>query len=490
MGRGTLTGTVVVLAMLIAAAPAIAAPVLVKRTAGVIEGPHLAGESIFFREIGARRMVMRLASPTSDRKLSSAQISTESGDTLDEESPGDYSSFASRLAASPERLAYKEAFASGNARYQVGQSSLTLYGGSLTGPFGQEDRCSSSDYFSPASAALDADGPRVAATDCTGQIVIRDQGTGPPTVTRISPGPMLGAIDVALAGRYVAFNAVPAGPTGTSPTVTVVHDWIANEKVYEVPRAASFDLQDDGTLAVSTGRADDLDCGDGKLLWYSRAEPTEHLLPVKPCTSEVRIAGGRVAVAAAAPGDQQRELALLTLDGRRTDIAQFGTDSMRRGSIDFDGARVAYALGNCLGGADLLTESATNPQQRAERAACPVRGLSSRDTLGPEDTSALVSIRCDLGCAGRLRITARVDGRARSIATRAVRISPDDDCGQRFHHVTISRAARAAMRRRGFLDTRLTVTTEDRDGAPRVTGRSFRLRAAPANSRLPRDCAA
>lgn len=486
-GKG-LAGIVVAVLVAIVAAPASAAPALVDRVpSDRISGPRLAGPSLFYAENGSRRIVLRLATPdTKARKLATLSPPPSPPDE-EEESPGDFVSFSSELAGSPDRLAYKSVVFSGNARYQVGQSRLHLHEGTLTGEFGRTLDCGHSDIYSPAASALDIDGPRVAYSDCTGRVVVRDHSGPTTTETIVSAGDGLAIGVVKIAGRYLAYNAYPIGPTGTSPTVTVVHDWVANTKLYEIPRVSSFDIQDDATLAVSTGQVDDLDCGDGKLAWYSAAQPAEHVLPVKPCTSEVRISGNRIAAVAAGADETERMVALVSLDGSRTDVARLGT-GLRRGEIDFDGARVAYALGNCFGGADLLTESATAPALRTERPGCPVRGLPSRASLGPKDSATFVDVDCPLGCRGRMTITAEIGGKTKQVGKRTVNIGPENACESLLHKVRIASSARSIVRRRGSLLGRVTVATSDRNGAPRVATRALRLRAASRNSRTPKDC--
>jgi hypothetical protein len=486
-GRGLVVFVAVIVAAVLAA-PAGAEPTRLDRIPGdALDGPRLAGESVFYGEVGKRRIALRLASPgTTRRKL--ADLSPPPGPSdPEEESPGDYNQYSSAIESSPDWLAFKAVVSSGNARYQQGMSSLSLYGGTLTGPFGRTESCSNNNYYGPAAAALDVDGSRSASSNCDGSVVIRDHSGASPDTT-FSPGNMLAVGDLELAGRYLAYNAYPIGPTGTSPTVTVVHDWVANAKVYEVPRVNSFDLQDDGTLAVSTGQVDDLDCSDGKLAWYSIAQPTEHVLPVKPCTSEVRIANNRIAVVAAGSEGDERMLALAGLDGTRTDVARLGT-GLRRGELDYDGARVAYALGNCLGGADILTESATSPALRDEPIACPVGGLPRKGSLGPKDTAAHVNVNCPRGCRGRILLTAQVNGKTRHLGTRTVSIHPEDACLAKIHRVSIKSSMRALLRRRGSLLGRVTVATSDRNGAPRVATRAFRLRATSKNRGNPTgDC--
>jgi hypothetical protein len=487
-GRG-LAGIVVVVLVGILAAPASADPTLVGRTSSAgISGPRLAGPSLFYAENGSKRIVLRLAAPGADpRKLLSLSPPPSPPDE-DEESPGDFVSYSFEIAGSANRLGYKSVVFSGNARYQVGQSHLDFYEGPPAGDLARTINCGHSDIYSPAAAALDIDGPRVAATDCTGRVVVRDHSTPTPTETIVSAGDGLAIGTVKIAGRYLAYNAYPIGPTGSSPTVTVVHDWLANKKVYEVPRVSSFEIQDDATLAVSTGQVDDLDCSDGKLAWYSAAQPTEHVLPVKPCTSDVQIAKNRISAVATGEEDTERMLVLVGLDGTRTDAVRLGT-SLRRGGIDYDGERVAYALGNCFGGADLMTESATSPALETERADCPVRGLPSKVLIGPKESGAFVNLDCPLGCRGRMAITAKINGKTRRIGKRSVNVGPENSCGALMHRVSIASSARSILRRRGSLLARVTVTTSDRSGAPRITTRAFRLRVKEGLGR-PRDCTA
>ena len=470
------------------AAPASAEPTRVDRVGtDRITGPRLAGPSLFYAENGSRRVVLRLASPDAEARKLISLSPPPLPPSPDDESPGDFVSSSFEIGASADRLAYKTVAVSGNARYQVGQSRLTLFAGATSGEFARSLECGHNDIYSPAASALDIDGPRVAFSDCTGRVVIRDHSAATETIVSAGEGLAIGTAKIA--GRYLAYNAHPIGPTGTSPTVTVVHDWVANTKLYEIPRVASFDVQDDGTLAVSTGQVDDLDCSDGKLAWYSAAQPTEHVLPLKPCTADVRIAGGRIMAIATGDSADEHVLALVGLDGARTNVARLGPLSLRRGSPDYDGTRVAYALGNCIGGADLMTESATSPVLQTNRVTCPVGGLPSKGKLGPKDRYAPVSVKCSRGCRGRIAITARVNGKMRTIGTRTVRIHPEDPCLTKRHDVPIASSARSALRSRGSLLGRVTVSTPDRTGTPRVTSRAFRLSASSRNrGGAPGDC--
>jgi hypothetical protein len=485
--RRMLAGAIAVLVGAIAATGAAATPTLEGRTSSpTIHGPRLAGESVFFGEVGTKRLVMRLLTPTERIKLASLGL-PPSPPSEEEESPGDFVSFSSNIAASPQRLVYKEAISQGNARYQVGSTSVKLFGGAATGrDFGTIDSCTNDGLYGPGSAGLDVDGTRAVSTDCGGQAVIRDYSGPAPTSTSVSAGQGLQIAEVALAGRYLAYNAFSIGPS-VSPTVTVVHDWVANQKLYEVPRAPAFDLQDDGTLVTSTGRVDDLTCDDGKLAWHSIADPAEHVLPVKPCSSRVRIAGGRVAVITEDVPNGRRKLTLAGLDGSRADVVRLGADSVQRGSHDFDGTRVAYAISNCVGGADLLTESATAVDDHpAGPVSCPTGKLSGSDQVGPKEKSAFVNVTCPRACLARVLIRAMYDDdRIRTIGTSLVRIEPGAKCGGAVTRVPLTAAGLKELRRRGSLRAALRVENRDRAGGMNVKSRGFRLRAGRTNGAVP-----
>jgi hypothetical protein len=474
MRQATLVGMVVVLSALVLAAPAGADPRVAARTGDLVLSPRLSGDRLLFGERRGSEMRLVVGAPGATRRVvGTGPVPGTSSD--DEASPGEYSSTSSEIAASADRLAYSVSRAAGNARYQQGVSSLTHFTGAPTAALAEVDDCHNADFFSPASPTTDVDGSRVASTDCSGALVIRDYAAGGAVVARFSPGERMAAADVALAGRYVAYNPYGIGPVGTTPPTTVVHDWVANAKVYEVPRVPRFDLQDDATLAaVSTSRG----CS-GKLAWFSAAEPTEHVLPVTPCVDGVRIAAGRIATVVEA-SDGQRALALIGLDGTRTDAARLGSEPMRVGVPDYDGARVAYGLRNCGGGADLLVESATAPEPRDEPPACPIRIRSGSAAVGPSERTVPVFLECEMGCLASLSLRMRVDGRLRTVASRRVRIRPDQPCVSLPlpFELALKSAARREVRERRSVSARLSASAPDRAGVVRVTKRRFTLRAA------------
>jgi hypothetical protein len=450
-----------------------------------ILGPRLAGSNLFYGEIGAKRTALQLASGSGERrKLLSAPPPTSSSD---ETSPGDYATLRGAIAASEQRLGYAQASAAGNARYQQGNSTVRLFGGGVTGPFAQIASCSNDGIYGPASDAIDADGFRVASTDCAGSIVIRDYSGPDPSVTSISAGQLLSAGSLALAGDHVAYNAYGIGPGTTTPRTTTVYDWAKRGTLYEVPRVESFDVQSDGTLAGAKPSAEP-GCEGGRLSWFSRAEPTEHVLPVEPCRAGIRVAGGRIAVVLAGSGSE-RVLSLVDLDGNRTDVARLGSPGLLVGEPDYDGTNVAYALSNCLGGADLLIESAVTPTLREESSACPVRIRSSHARLAHGSKSVSVPVGCAVGCAGLAEMTGRIDGAMRTIGVGRLRVvpppSPPVTCAPApAVSVRLARAARVALRSGRKVVARLVLTTQDRTGDSRTTKRRIKLTAGSENRKL------
>ncbi|HEX8065328.1 MAG TPA: hypothetical protein VF520_02245 [Thermoleophilaceae bacterium] len=471
------------------AAPAAASPTTVgTATAPLAGGPRLAGDSLLYSERGSRRIVLRLATAGADpRKLRSEPVPAPPNE--EEESPGDFESSNSALAASGERLAYALATTVGNARYQQGRSTVTLLGGTLAGPFGEASTCSSEGIYGPASSTVDVDGPRVASTDCVGRIVVRDYGAGPePVVATLAPSQGLAASDLALAGDLVAFNAYGIGPSGSSAPTTEVYDWRTGTRLYAVPRATSFDLQPDGTLA--TARAGDASCDGGRLTWSSPAEPVEHVLPASPCRGDVKLAGGRIATVVRSGAGPRRTLALIALDGAQIDAADLGPLGMQEGEIDYDGRSVAYALRDCSNGSDLLRESAAVPAPRDEPTACETRIRSPRANLARGTSSVAIPIGCPDGCFGVLALRARVGRHVEPIGQAQVLVRPVAPCGpsQELATVTLARAARDAIRARGELTALAALRTRDRDGRDRATKRRIVLRAAGSSARGAQAC--
>jgi hypothetical protein len=478
MRNGSLTAVVAALVLGVLAASAAAAdPVPLTRIhSGAIVGPRVAGDSVFFGQRGSYRVVLRLASVDGSRALAKLPRHSSSSD-LDS---GEFTSFSSRIAASPNRLEYEEALTSGSDRYQQSLSTLTLYGGGLSGPFGKTDTCSSSNFNSPASASLDADGPRVAFVDCAGRVVVRDH-TGPQPIDKVANpgGGLVVAGTLALAGDYVAYNAYPAGPGLPAPSTTEVRNWRTGAKLYEIPRVSHFDLQADGKLASVTSLAASGRCRNGAVDWYSAAQPTAHPIG-RACSSDVRIAGDRVLVASTGVDYDRRYIDLLALDGSDP-VQVVETGNTRRGGLDFDGQRLAFGIGNCGGGVDVYEMSASAPGGHVQFGLCEVDVLSRSATLGSHSRSVPVRLECQDGCVADLSITMPSrNGTALAGSRRAQVATPDGPIvcshGTSFG-VKLNSAARAELRRRHAVNGHLIVRAHTPDGRVMTDTRRLALRA-------------
>jgi hypothetical protein len=481
MRNGSLMAVVAVLVLGVLAAPAPAAdPNPVTRIhSGAIVGPRLAGESVFFGQLGSKRIVLRLATANGQRVLARLPVHSTSSD----ETSGDFTTFSAEIAASPNRLEYKEALNNGNARYDQGLSTLTLYGGGVTGPFGKADDCSTGNFFAPTSASLDVDGPRVAFTDCAGRVVVRDH-TGPQPVDRVvDPGSgLVAAGTLALAGDYVAYNTYPAGPGQPTPSTTEVRNWKTGAKLYEVPRVGVFDLQADGKLASVTGLASSGNCRGGKVDWYSPAQPTAHTIGLA-CSADVRIAGDRVLVSTTGVDYDRRYIDLLALDGSDPhEVVETG--NTRRGGLDFDGQRLTFGIGNCGGGVDVYDMSSGDHGGHVQFGLCFVTVLSKSATLASHGRSVPVRLECEDGCVADLSITMPLGHGTSVVGSRRARIATPDGpivCSHGIpFDVKLSPAARAELRRRHVVGGHLIVKTHFPEGRTKTDTQRLTLRAGSA----------
>jgi hypothetical protein len=481
MRNGSLTAVVAALVLGALVGPASAAdPVPVTRIhSGAIVGPRVAGESVFFGQRGSKKLVLRLASANGSRALAKLPRHTGSPEDLS----GEFTTFSAGIAASPNRLEYKEVLTGGSAKYQQSLSTLTLFGGGLTGPFGKTDTCSTDNFDAPASTSLDVDGLRAAFTDCAGKIVIRDH-TGPqPSDTILDPGSgLVAAGTLALAGDYVAYNAYPVRSGLPAPSTTEVQNWRTGAMLYEVPRVSHFDLQADGKLAAVSDLAPSGRCRGGKVDWYSAAQPTAH--PIGgACSSDVRIAGDKVAVATTGVDYDRRYIDLLSLDGSDP-VEIVETGNARRGGLDFDGQRLAFGIGNCGGGVDVYSMSSSERGGHVQFGLCFVKVLSKSATLAGHERSVPVTLECEDGCVADLSITMPIGSRTSVAGSRRATIATPDGpivCshGTAFG-VKLKPAARAELRRRHVVSGRLIVKTRFPDGRTATDTQRLTLRASPA----------
>jgi hypothetical protein len=158
---------------------------------------------------------------------------------------------------------------------------------------------------------------------------------GPAGVTRMDVGDVH---DVALAGRYLAY-------TGDD---VVVHDLVAGVDVLRVSarelRAGLLDevaVQPDGVVAFSYGGE-----GGHRVAWASPGTPGVVGLDAAPRVDDLRIAGGRVLYERRRGlTERRRVLVLRTLaDGSVRRLARFDRQRRRRGDLDLEPGRAAWAV--------------------------------------------------------------------------------------------------------------------------------------------------
>jgi hypothetical protein len=151
---------------------------------------------------------------------------------------------------------------------------------------------------------------------------------------------------VAMAGRYVAWLQVSAEPPEDPRQFLVVYDLDARSVAYRLepmpsdgdpfgPSAFSFDVQDDGTVAIARSNASYTD--PPKLAWASVAEPWLHELPATTWWNlDLSIAGGLVVVRRL----DLKRYAVVDLNGQ--EVNAFDHVGSGYGDNDFDGRRVVW----------------------------------------------------------------------------------------------------------------------------------------------------
>jgi hypothetical protein len=144
--------------------------------------------------------------------------------------------------------------------------------------------------------------------------------------------------DVAIAGRYVAWN--------DDRRTVAVYDRVARRIAYRasvgppegIDVELGFDLQRDGKLAVAYRLVEVARTVPTTIAWFSPASPRAHLLPLRGRDTRIRIADDHVAF----ERSETSSLVAADLVGRTRTFASFALPTRLR-SFDFDGARIAWA---------------------------------------------------------------------------------------------------------------------------------------------------
>jgi hypothetical protein len=201
---------------------------------------------------------------------------------------------------------------------------LRPVGGPLKGPAEPlRERCAES---------LAVDGDRIVMGSACGIAIHSPAG-----VTKLDVGDVH---DVALAGRYLAW-------TGDD---VVVHDLVAGADVLRIGarelRAGLLDevaVQPDGIVAFTYGGQE-----GHQVAWAAPGTPGVVGLDAAPRVDDLRMAGGRVLYERRrGVTERRRTLLLRTLsDGTARRLARFDQRRRRRGDLDLEPGRAAWAVNN------------------------------------------------------------------------------------------------------------------------------------------------
>jgi hypothetical protein len=193
--------------------------------------------------------------------------------------------------------------------------------------------------------ALDGGIAAYLEVDCEGQrmrVVVRDVAHSKgPLVIRDAALSSGCCNDVAIAGRFVAWS---------ERNEIVVYDRLARRPVYRTrigPQAGidvdlGFDLQRDGTIAVSYRLVEVARAGPTTIAWLSPSAPRLHLLSLRGTDARIRIAGDRIAFKRFVTPSTS-VLVVADLAGRARPVARFAPPESLRGDFDFDRRHITWA---------------------------------------------------------------------------------------------------------------------------------------------------
>ena len=363
---------------------------------------------------------------------------------------------ASELAGSGDYAAVSR-FAFFSVKGLEAENSFYIRAGPATGPLTTLHQCRD-------DHPIDVDGTLIAYTNgCTEgggvpPVVIRNLAVdGAPTVATLPQTTRVTDLD--LAGQHVAMLRSSGGVSEIA-----VRDYAQPNDAYTLPGKdiPQFSLQADGKLAVK--EQGQTIC---RVRWYSKAEPTAHNIDVCPF-GDVRLAGDRIALEREV--DSVSSLDLVSLNGQSQKVANFGAVGNVEG-FDFDGTRLAYAVGGCVlqQNAIFIDDLAGEPSA-AESTACPVTFRASK-VRATSSGLVKIPIRCDSGCQGYMSLTR--GGKLLAKDVKQVNLQP----GSGNVYVRLTASARKLLRQRRELSVRASMQAGQRNGIPRDFKRTTRLLA-------------
>jgi hypothetical protein len=249
------------------------------------------------------------------------------------------------LAASGTLLAFERTYPSCAPQPNVAcpQAQDALVGGPR-GPFTTLIRPRTCFLSTGNALAVDAGIAAYLELDCARdrvRVVVRDVvHDGRPLVLRDAAVSSGCCSDVAIAGRYVAWNESGG---------VVVYDRLARRVAYRarvrppgVGVELGLDLQLDGKLAVAYRLTEFAQAGPTTIAWFSPSAPRPHLLPLHGRDTFVRLADDRIAVERFLT-TKTSALVVADLTGRARTVTRFAPPTRLHSGFDFDGRRIAWA---------------------------------------------------------------------------------------------------------------------------------------------------
>jgi hypothetical protein len=390
-----LAGLVLVL-VLVGAAPAAAKPWSVAPSDTVTAGPLLAGDEIVWVQPDATGVGLYRASATAPARRATHLYSDPTEDELFEEEQGGVASshFLGGLAAAQGTVAVwlTESFNS-LFSHALHAGPLGPLGPSVTSDSGDSSNGPQCDSFSTGDVAVAPDAVVfVHNSRCQaparGQILLQAL---PKTGAPIQLDPDARAVSgVRIADRWVAWRR-----TLDAGTEIAVYDRTAGTISYKVADAAAgYDVDEDGRLAIVRE--------DGTVAWYSPSEPAAHDVALDGVT-RVAAGGGRIAYEEPSAGGSR--IGTIEMAPGATKVDEVLIPSTRAASWDFDGQRLAWAQRGCVYPLLRVETDLTTPGAPAPDVECRVHVRST--VLRPTRSGALrVSVDCPAGCSGRLSLAA------------------------------------------------------------------------------------
>ena len=371
-----------------------------------------------------------------------------------------------RNSASPPSPsdAFYNAWLSPNALAVLRRGTGVLNDGRLTLRAGRPGRaleqlfdCTLTDSgLGPGPVALDGRTLVYEPDPCSApvRLAVRDVPSGETRVVPLSEPDNPRSLQVS--GRFAAWLAYqPGGPH------VVVLDLATGTRAYAaaIDPTAAWALGEEGTVAAVTGGIR-RPC-DGRLFWYSAAEPVPHEVPLPACFDPLQVQNGRIFFVGPRAGNHF--LRSVSLAGEIDDHVRFGGVLHR--NFDVRGTRVAWAARDC-GGGDAVFRGHLGPRvPDVGPVGCPTRFARGQATV--RRGRAEVGLDCPRGCSGGLTLG------------RHGRLLFDGEFGlprgRRTVTLGLPPATRRLVERRGSLRVQAALTARDRAFRPVRSARSLLL---------------